>query len=322
MLEGELEQVHLGDILSYCSLCGGCEAVCPNGVSFIEIMLEARRNWGKQALKKRFLDLLTKHRFFNAHLILSLILRIKPDLLPFNLRGKSFLSSSGGVYGKGREKRAFLFLGCLTNLFFHSTAEAAIEILLKGGYEVHVPPAQICCGFPYLSIGYREEFERFKAHNLAVIEKAKPHIIVSPCPTGAFTLRKFYGIKEAMDLVEFIWKEGLHLKARKLDLTTTWHDPCHLRNELKVEKQPREILKEISSFQEMEDAAMCCGLGGSFILSHPEISFKINRIKAEKIKASAAEVLTTACPGCIIFLSMGSDKKVVHIGELLVKALK
>jgi Fe-S oxidoreductase len=48
-------------------------------------------------------------------------------------------------------------------------------------------------------------------------------------------------------------------------------------------------------FINMEEADNCCGMGGSFKLSYPEISRKIQLRKAKNINATKADFLLTEC---------------------------
>ena len=91
-----------------------------------------------------------------------------------------------------------------------------------------------------------------------------------------------------------------------------------------ISAQPREILKGLDglNFVEMSNADRCCGLGGSFSITHYDVSKKIADHKANGVTASGADAVVTACPGCMIQLrdTLSRNKKedvdVLHIGEL------
>ncbi len=317
--EGTITPEEGSPVLSYCSLCGGCEAVCPNGIKTIDIIVEARKRWGRNSLKKALVQGFLKFPL-PAHLFTSLAGLVFPEKLPFRPALRTFLSSSKERYGKDRRGRVLLFVGCLTNRFFPHHARATVDVLVKLGYEVLIPKGQICCGFPFLSLGEEGEFKKIMEHNRRVIDSFSPDFITSPCPTGMNTLRRFYGYSNVKDL------SWLAIQAnpvmRRLTISTTWHDPCHLKKELGVWKQPRQLLSEISDFREMERADLCCGFGGSFSLSHPEISFSLRKEKRVYIRESGAQALVTACPGCIMFLGSFSPLPTYHLAEILQRALE
>lgn len=79
-------------------------------------------------------------------------------------------------------------------------------------------------------------------------------------------------------------------------------------------------------FVEMEGAAMCCGLGGTFSVYHYDESKSIGAQKIDGLKESGAALIATACPDCIMQLQdninhAGLPVRVIHLLELLAKAL-
>jgi glycolate oxidase iron-sulfur subunit len=108
------------------------------------------------------------------------------------------------------------------------------------------------------------------------------------------------------------------------DKKITWHDPCHLNRHLGIKEQPRQIIKSLQGieYQEMTRADWCCGMAGSFSLYYYELSKKISDKKMETIKASEADIVATACPGCMIQLIDNTMRhkmpvQVLHLMELL-----
>ena len=78
---------------------------------------------------------------------------------------------------------------------------------------------------------------------------------------------------------------------------------------------------------EMKEADRCCGCGGSFTLSHYDLSRKIGQRKRDNIVASGAEVVATGCPACMIQLSdmlahNGDSVTVKHTIEIYADSLK
>jgi glycolate oxidase iron-sulfur subunit len=76
----------------------------------------------------------------------------------------------------------------------------------------------------------------------------------------------------------------------------------------------------------MEDAGLCCGLGGTFTVAHPELSRTIGDRKLTGIRESEATLVASSCPGCILQLQdivdrAGLPVKAVHTLELIHQAL-
>jgi glycolate oxidase iron-sulfur subunit len=105
----------------------------------------------------------------------------------------------------------------------------------------------------------------------------------------------------------------------------TYHSPCHLNRELGIKKEPREILKAIPGVElvEMGNPCRCCGSGGSFNLSHYDLSLKILDRKMEDIKSTGADIVVTNCSGCMLQLKDGAYQKGMKVEVLhLVEAIK
>jgi Fe-S oxidoreductase len=104
----------------------------------------------------------------------------------------------------------------------------------------------------------------------------------------------------------------------------TYHDPCHLARGLGIREAPRALLRSLKSwqFREMDKADQCCGLGGSFRLSNPEIAAKVLSEKLEAVEQSGAQAVVTGCMGCWMHLqegicNAGLDVEVLHPAEIL-----
>ncbi len=107
-----------------------------------------------------------------------------------------------------------------------------------------------------------------------------------------------------------------------------YHSPCHLCRGLNVTREPRDLLKTAGlNYTPAKDEDVCCGFGGSYSLEFPEISSEILSQKLDHVEATGAEVLVTDCPGCVLQLRGGMDKrnsrvKVRHIAEIVADNLK
>ena len=84
-----------------------------------------------------------------------------------------------------------------------------------------------------------------------------------------------------------------------------FHDPCHLSRSFGEKDAPRELLTSLpgARFAEMDHPCKCCGHGGSFNVSHYDLSTAISHQKVESILASGADILVTECSGCLIQLA-------------------
>ncbi len=128
-------------------------------------------------------------------------------------------------------------------------------------------------------------------------------------------------VKQLVDEGRLTLKEGESLGP------LTYHDSCHLKRTLGVHRQPRELLEQAGyELVEMFECDMCCGMGGSYSLKLPEISAPILERKLTNIAKTAAPVVAMDCPGCVMQIRGGLDKKgsaiaVRHTAELLAERL-
>ena len=70
-------------------------------------------------------------------------------------------------------------------------------------------------------------------------------------------------------------------------------------------RPPVDVYKRQGSYNlvEMAEANRCCGCGGSFTLTHYDLSLKMGQRKRDNVIASGAEVVATGCPACMMQLS-------------------
>ncbi len=107
-----------------------------------------------------------------------------------------------------------------------------------------------------------------------------------------------------------------------------YHSPCHLCRGLGVTREPRELLDTAGlEYVKSKDEEVCCGFGGSFSLDFPEISAELLKRKLDRAEATGAEVLVTDCPGCVLQLRGGMEKRggrmrVKHIAEVVAACKK
>lgn len=245
--------------------------------------------------------------------------------------------------GKEPKMRVGFFMGCATDFIYPDLGLKIIDFLTRHGIEVIVPQGQNCCGAAIYFSGDFETGRELAAANIKAFDNVD--YIVTGCATCSSTLKdyakylpdneeqqKAYDAfaKKIKDLTEFIINvlkmkpEDFKLKKEFEGRTVTWHDPCHLIRYQDIKDQPREILKGLKGlkYAEMPNADLCCGMGGSFSIYHYDITKKIADKKMDGIKATNADIVVTACPGCMInlidnVLRNKMPQKVYHLLELV-----
>ncbi len=232
------------------------------------------------------------------------------------------------------------FTGCMINFSYPDVGEALIKVLRFMGYPIVVPQTQGCCGLPALAAGDGATVDLLADANVAAFANV-PEVIMTACASCFAGTGKHYremgGDYEQMgdkvvDALKYLVDNGLleklaQLPASDVKKRVTYHDPCHLRTQ-GITAEPRAILKALPNvdFVEMEGADRCCGLGGTFSVYHYDTSRKIGSRKADGIEASHAEIVASACPGCMMQLQDSINhaklpQQVTHVLQLVADCL-
>ncbi len=209
------------------------------------------------------------------------------------------------------------FAGCSITYAYPEIGEIMVSILHRMGYSVYVPRAQQCCGIPALSSGNGKLVEELAETNIRAFGKREVQHIITACASCNGGIGEHYQTMKAdyddftgkvIDFSVFLKKERLFDDLAAMEkwpkrVKVTYHDPCHLKTQ-GITREPRELLRALPNvdFVEMEGAATCCGLGGTFSVYHYEASKAIGARKVQGLKESGAELIATACPGCIMQL--------------------
>ncbi len=247
--------------------------------------------------------------------------------------------------------RVAYFVGCAANLIYPESARAAVEALNRAGVDVVVPKSQGCCGTPVFNAGDFVTAREMAARNIEALRGSGAEAVVTACASCGLTLKREYaellGFEDGVgmpvyDLTEYLALRGgaavsaapaagqddTHVAAdtESGKVRVTYHDPCHLVRGQGVYEEPRQILRSIPGveFVEMRDADRCCGGGGSFSLSHYDLSKAVARRKVEAIRDADVDIVATECQACVMQLTdmlaqAGMDVAVVSVAELAVQ---
>ena len=207
-----------------------------------------------------------------------------------------------------------------------------IAVLNHYGVGVYVPKGQVCCGTPAMSLGDEALARTLAEKNAAAFRALAVEAIVCGCASGGATLKKEYAemlgddalgapVKDFSEFVAPMVTEAAVPRDR-----VSWHDPCHLKFVQKMSEPPREILRKVSEFRDIEGADYCCGMGGVFSAFFPDLSNRIAARKTAAVEKSGVGTVVTGCAGCMMQLTdrlsaRGNGVRVRHIAEVLAEAL-
>ncbi len=232
-----------------------------------------------------------------------------------------------------------LFVTCLVDLMRPIVGFAAIKLLEAAGCRVVVPEAQTCCGQPAYNSGDATDA---RAIALQVIDAFKAvDYVVAPSGSCAAMIRVHYPRLFKDDPLSMAAAE--ELAGRTYELTSflsdvmkwsginaeyagrvTYQDGCAGLRELMIRDQPRKLLGLVRGLELVEgiDAENCCGFGGLFSITYPDISARIADDKGNDIGATNAGLVVGGDLGCLIHMAgrMSKLKSTVpcrHVAEVL-----
>ncbi|OIN99832.1 MAG: (Fe-S)-binding protein [Desulfovibrionaceae bacterium CG1_02_65_16] len=239
------------------------------------------------------------------------------------------------------------FPGCMVDKMYTGIGEASLKVFKHHGVGVFLPAGQACCGIPALASGDMDSYLTLVRENLAAFKGGSFDALVTPCASCTSTIKEVWPMlsdrmspseqkaikaiaEKTMDINAFVAdKLGVVPPEPAADaVTVTMHDPCHLKKALGVSAQPRKLVAMNSKYvlKEMAGADTCCGCGGSFTLTHADMSAKIGQRKRDNIKNSGAQVVATGCPACMMQISdmlsrNGDNISVKHPIEIYAESL-
>jgi len=233
-----------------------------------------------------------------------------------------------------------LFAGCAIDFIYPDQGKDLLTLLKKSNIQVDFPMDQTCCGLPAMMAAEEETAKTLALQNIQAFEAKSYDHILTLCASCASHLTHNYEkiFREAEEpargltrftnkIIDFSSFMDNVFKFpqtdQRINKRVAYHAPCHLCRGLHVTDEPRALIQKAGYlYVPSKDEDVCCGFGGSYSVDFPEISSEILKKKLDNVEASGADILVTDCPGCVMQLSGGLDRrqspvKVLHLVELL-----
>lgn len=269
----------------------------------------------------------------------------RADALLPDLDGTALIPE-GQVWEPRGEHRATVALlaGCVMSAVFSATDEATARVLAANGCRVIVPAGQGCCGALHAHRGERERAQDLARRNIEAFEQAGVDaIVVNAAGCGAamkaygdlladdpaYALRAKALSARVKDFSEFLVGLGVRTPACPVPMRVTYQEPCHLVHAQRIREAPRALLHAVPGLElvEMAEPSLCCGAGAMYNVTNPCYSERLRDRKVRNARATEAEAVVTANPGCLLQLRQGlreagSSLPVLHIADLLDQAYR
>lgn len=336
-----LEPTPAGDAhLDGCLGCRSCEAVCPAGVRYGALLLEARmrqRQRRRPGLRQRTVEALLARPRLLA-LLLDVYRRLHP-VLPAPVRrlprppaaaapvaippvGTARVTAGPPASPATPVDRVAVFVGCAARAYERPTREALRRLLAACGIAMEIPRSQGCCGALHAHAGDAAAARSLADANARAFAAA-PRVVTlatgcheavaSALPPGA----------AAVDALDLLAAHADRLAFRPFDGRVALHLPCTQRNVVGSAPALRRLLAAVPGLEIVElDAGFgCCGASGSALLVDPGRADAYRRPLVDRIEAAGVRLVLSANLGCRLHLQNGTTATVVHPLEFLAARL-
>jgi len=362
----------MAETLSLCVSCKACRRECPTGVDIARMKIEVAAARVKKiglSLHDRLVGYLPRYApyaarwpwLFNARDRWPLLKRASESLANFSARrslpkwrADIYRERADWPYRSGRvegepakpQREVVLFADTFNRYFERENLDAAMEVLMAGGYRVHaVRPKDkndrpLCCGRTFLSVGKIDEARREMQRTLdALAPFAKRGVpIVGLEPSCLLTFRdelpalmKGEGVAEVaaqtMIFEEFLAREikaGVAFPFKAMPKQALLHGHCHQKS-FAAMGAVESVLRAVPELKVETVESSCCGMAGSFGYKADtiDVSLKMGELSLLPAVRKAADDAIIVADGtsCRHQIHDGAGREALHVVRVLAMSL-
>jgi FAD/FMN-containing dehydrogenase/Fe-S oxidoreductase len=351
------------DTLKLCVSCKACRHECPTGVDMAKMKIEvlaARVEKHGLSLRDRLVGYLPHYAALASRFAPLANLRNRSSLLGLLLEKiagisakralpafrRDVFSSDQETVGPADGREVVLFADTFNRAYERENLDAALRVLVEGGYRVHVPkPADagrpLCCGRTFLSAGLvdnaRAELDRLVATYAPFAARGVP--IVGLEPSCLLTLRdELLSLRSdavaknisahAMLFEEFLVREAeagrLRLALGPIAAKALLHGHCHQKS-FGALKPVEKILRLVPDLNVETIESSCCGMAGAFGYGADTFATSMEMAELALLpavrRADAATLIVADGTSCRHQIKDGADREAIHVARVLAMSL-
>jgi glycerol-3-phosphate dehydrogenase subunit C len=345
--------------VDYCSGCGICSQVCPQGVKIAEINAQARHKLKRRKgipLRDRIITRPTWLGRAGTPVapLVNLSLRVRPfrvlaekalgvhrDAPAPRFAGRRFSRWARERTSPPTGRKVVYFHGCGTEYYEPWEGEKVVAILEHNGFEV-VVPKQDCCGLPLQSSGLFEDARKVVlrlARALSAHLDGDDTIIVGNATSCTLMLkreaREILGLEDDPELkrvsertydicellLELHDRGELKTDFQPVSETIAYHAPCQQQGHW-IGKPALDLLALVPGLEVKEMNARCCGIAGTYGLKVEkyDISMAVGRDLFDQVQDSGASSVACDSETCRWQIAHGTERPALHPIEYLHRA--
>ncbi len=321
------------EIIWACTTCRWCERACPLDISYVDKIVEMRRNLVLE--KAEFPE--EAQPAFRGYEVNG-----NPWQLPAEERANWADGLDVPLASDGDFEYLF-FVGSPGSYDDHGkkVSQAFVKILKEAGVSFAILGAEeLTSGDAVRRLGNEYLFQMLAQQNIETMNAYGVTKIVTNCPHVYNTLKNEYPdfggnyeVLHGTQLVADLVRSGkIHL-TEAVEEVVAYHDPCYLGRTNGEYESPRFLLNAIPGLKFREpdlarDRSMCCGAGGGRMWLEEDLGSRINQLRFSQLEQTGAENVAVACPYCFSMLSDAQNEtgheeaKTWDVIELVARSLR
>jgi FAD/FMN-containing dehydrogenase/Fe-S oxidoreductase len=353
----------MADTLKLCVSCKACRHECPTGVDMAKMKIEvlaARVERHGLSLRDRLVGYLPHYAALASRLAPLANLRNSSPLLRSMFEKFAGISArralpawrrdvfapEGEAFGPADGREVVLFADTFNRAYERENLDAALRVLVQGGYHVHLPKPvdakrPLCCGRTFLSAGLvdhaRAELDRLVATYAPFAARGVP--IVGLEPSCLLTLRdELLSLRlddaaksvsaHALLFEEFLVREAeagrLRLPLLPIADKALLHGHCHQKS-FGAFRPVEQVLRLVPGLNVETIESSCCGMAGAFGYGSDTYDVSMQMAEASllpAVRCADAKTLVVADgTSCRHQIADGTERTALHVARVLAMSL-